>query len=181
MHQSVVSCGSDIVLMIFARLLAADSTQLFQTRRRKTRRYRPLRSNRENNMSIQEYIEEHGLRQEGRGCHQRSREGEAPEPIAFMVCTPGTRDQQKLRSCSISRHHASVHSFLGSSNSYTYHKSPCNILLHSREGFFRHLYVISQALFIGVSLWISEEQSKWHGDSIRITGRVPEEAGLPLR
>ena len=138
--------------MIFARLLAATTQHNFSKRKTQNPRYRPLRSNRENNMSIQEYIEEHGLGKKVEDVINAAVKAKAPEPIAFMVCTPGTRDQQKLKSCSISRHHASVHSFLGSSNSYTYHKSPCDILLHSREGFFRHLFVISQALFIGVLL-----------------------------
>ena len=75
-----------------------------------------------------------------------------PNRSRSWYATPGTRDQQKLGSCSISRHHASLHSFLGSSSSYKYHKSPWNLLLHSRERFFRHLVVISQALFIGVLL-----------------------------
>ena len=102
-------------------------------------------------MSIQEYIEEHGLGKKVEDVINAAVKAKAPEPIANEA-DPGTRDQQKLESCSISRHHASVHSFLGCSNPYTYHKSPCDILLDSREGFSRHLFVISQALFIGVLL-----------------------------
>merc|ERR1712086_904652 len=48
-------------------------------------RLRPLRSNRENNMSIQEYIEEHGLGKKVEDVINAAVKAKAPEPIAFMA------------------------------------------------------------------------------------------------
>mmetsp|Transcript_14597 Transcript_14597/g.63233 ORF Transcript_14597/g.63233 Transcript_14597/m.63233 type:complete len:136 (-) Transcript_14597:1645-2052(-) len=71
--------------MIFARLLAATTQHNFSKRKTQNPRYRPLRSNRENNMSIQEYIEEHGLGKKVEDVINAAVKAKAPEPIAFMA------------------------------------------------------------------------------------------------
>jgi hypothetical protein len=73
--------------MICARPLLVAGTRLQNYPNRKTQnpRLRPLRSNRENNMSIQEYIEEHGLGKKVEDVINAAVKAKAPEPIAFMV------------------------------------------------------------------------------------------------